>query len=108
VPKDERATSGPAGSRNIAASEYSAVSVVPSGACCAAAKELAGRKMRTAEAPRLPLADCTQPLNCGCRFRKFTDRRDGDDDRRQLGSAARSVWYAGPQRRKSVSRRGGD
>jgi hypothetical protein len=84
------------------------VSVVPSGNCCAAAKELAGHKILTAKAPRLPLPDCTQPLQCMCRFKKFTDRRDGDEDRRQLGSEARSVWYAGPQRRKTPTRRRGD
>ena len=108
VPTDKRATPGPAGSRSTDGAAYSGVSVVSSGDCCEAAKELAGRKLLTAEAPRLPLADCTQPMQCKCRFRKFTDRRDGDEDRRHLGSAARSVWYAGPQRRESPKRRRGD
>jgi hypothetical protein len=108
VSADKRATPGPAGNGTVDAVTYSAVSVISSGDCCAAAKGFAGRKTLTAEAPRLPLADCTKPLQCKCRFKKFTDRRDGDEDRRLLGSATRSVWYAGPQRRGSPTRRRGD
>jgi hypothetical protein len=108
VTTDKRATPGPAGSRSNHEAACPAVSVISSGDCCEAAKELAGRKILMAEAPKLPLADCTQPLQCKCRFKKFMDRRDGDEDRRHLGSAARSVWYAGPQRRESPKRRRGD
>jgi hypothetical protein len=105
---DKRATQVPSGGRSPDAATYPAIAVVSPVDCCAAARELSGRRLLTAEAPRLPLADCTQPSQCKCRFRKFTDRRDGDDDRRQLGSEARSIWYAGPQRRVSPTGRRGD
>jgi hypothetical protein len=86
-------------------SKYSAVTIVASRDCCAAVQELVSRKILAATAPRLPLTDCTSPSRCQCRFKKFPDRRDDDDDRRQLRYEVHSAWYPGPQRRKSTTRR---
>lgn len=89
-------------------SVYPAVSVVSTGDCCAAAKALGGRRILAADAPRLPLADCTRPEACRCRFAKFADRRDDDQARRHEGSSMRSVLYSGQQRRRSPGRRRDD
>jgi hypothetical protein len=88
---------------------YAAVSIAASGECCSAVKELLGKKTLVAKAPRLPLADCTMPTQCQCRFtKKAPDRRDGEEERRFHSGSARSVWYAGQERRKSLGRRGHD
>ncbi len=85
--------------------KFAAVTIVAARECCSAVQKLAGQKMLAATAPRLPLADCTAPARCQCRFKKLSDRRDGDDDRRYLRNEARSLHYEGPQRRKSTDRR---
>jgi hypothetical protein len=59
-------------------------------------------------APSLPFPECTMPERCKCRFQKRDDRRDGDDDRRLLGSSQRSIWYGGGEKRKARGRRSGD
>jgi hypothetical protein len=47
-------------------------------------------------------------MRCTCRFRKFADRREGDEDRRHQNSSMRSILYSGPERRKSPRRRPDD
>lgn len=84
------------------------MSVIAAGECCDAGKALAGRRILAADAPRLPLEDCTRPTDCRCRFTKFADRRDGDHERRHEGSSMRSVLYSGQQRRRSRGRRRDD
>ena len=60
----------------------SAVAMIPCPGACAAAVAVAGRRMLAAEAPLLPLRDCTQPAGCQCRYRKFPDPREEDAERR--------------------------
>jgi hypothetical protein len=84
--------------------DYRAFSLAPSSACCAAAKDARRKRHLLREAPRLPLADCTMPMNCACKFRKYTDRRDGVD-RRPLGATERNHWYSGRERRMRGGRR---
>jgi hypothetical protein len=88
--------------------KYSAVTIVAARECCPAVQEVAGRKILAATAPRLPMADCTVPSRCQCRFKKLPDRREDDDDRRYLHGEVRSLWVEGPQRRKSTGRRSQD
>jgi hypothetical protein len=96
-------------SRGTNSKKYSAVSIAASGDCCPAVREHVGRKLLATDAPRLPLAACAHPLQCTCRFRKYADRRDEDDeDRRSVRNEVRPVWYSGAQRRKSPGRRGED
>ena|ERR1039458_8417393 len=83
--------------------QYRAVSIAPSRVCCAAAKEVADKRYLLREAPRLPLADCTMPTNCSCKYRKHADLRDRD--RRALGATEISRWLAAPERRKRGGRR---
>ena len=90
----------------MGSSKFAAVTIVAARECCPAVQELAGQKILAAAAPRLPLADCTTPSACQCRFKKAPDRRDGEEDRRYLlRNETQSVWYKGPQRRKSTDRR---
>jgi hypothetical protein len=83
--------------------DYRAVSLVSSSGRCAAAKDAAGKRYLLREAPRLPLAACTMPTNCSCKFRKNSDRRDGD--RRLLGETETNRWFSGPESRKRGGRR---
>jgi hypothetical protein len=87
---------------------FPAVSIVAPSGCCPAVKELTGRKVLAKDAPRLPLAECSDPAKCKCRFQKHSDRRGGDDDRRLFTTQQRSVWFSGSQRRKSSGRRSDD
>jgi hypothetical protein len=85
------------------ARDFRAVSLAPSERCCGAANAAAGNRRLLRDAPRLPLADCTMPADCCCKFRKTADRRDSD--RRLLGGTETNRWFAGPDLRQRGSRR---
>ena len=87
----------------ITGKDYRSVSVAPGGQCCAAAKDMVGKRYLSREAPRLPLANCTLPGSCSCKFKKASDRRDGE--RRELGPSETGRWFAGPENRKRGGRR---
>jgi hypothetical protein len=82
---------------------FRAVEIAPSIMCCAAAMHATGRPYLLREAPRLPLAGCTMPTNCSCKFRKKADRRDSD--RRLFGSTETNRWFAGVESRTNRGRR---
>jgi hypothetical protein len=82
--------------------DYRAVSLAPSIDCCMATKQAGGRYL-SREAPQLPLEDCTMPAECLCKFRKHSDRRDGE--RRVFGEACTSRWFTGSERRTRRGRR---
>jgi hypothetical protein len=54
---------------------WHAVSVVPKGASCEAAHAVRGTRFLSAEAPKLPLAQCTTPKTCTCAYKHYADRR---------------------------------
>jgi hypothetical protein len=85
---------------------YRAISVVPGGKCCSAAKSIAGRRYLSREAPRLPLELCTMSTGCSCKFKKGLERRGSD--RRLNGMTETSRWFAGPENRKRAQRSGRD
>ena len=87
---------------------YPAVEVTTSGTCCEAARELENRIMLASEAPILPLRDCTDPASCQCRYRKYVDRRMGDEDRRFPYEDQRAGWFTGAEQRESRGRRDDD
>src|SRR5271165_4563003 len=89
--------------RSTTAGDFRAVSIAPSLECCAAAMHARGRPYLLREAPRLPLAACTMPTNCSCKFHKNDDRRDGD--RRLFAATETNQWFAGPDNRRNGSRR---
>jgi hypothetical protein len=88
-----------------AGKDYRAVAVVPGSKCCPAAHEVVGKPYLFREAPRLPLASCTMPSGCSCKFKKVSDRRDGD--RRLLGVTETGRWFAGTEKRQRAGRRSG-
>lgn len=87
---------------------FSGVSIVSGDYCCPAAKSLQGRRLLTTKAPKLPLADCAAQPQCKCHFKKYSDRRDSEDDRRFYENAGRGAWYSSEERRNSSGRRRGD
>jgi len=89
--------------RSNAGGDFRAVSITPSIMCCPAATHAGGRVYLLREAPRLPLAACTMPAHCSCRFRKNADRRDGD--RRLFGATETNRWFAGLESRRREARR---
>lgn len=62
-------------------SPYHAVSIRVGRSACLAAKTLEGRRYLAAEAPQLPLAECSSSDTCECRFIHHDDRRSGHDRR---------------------------
>ena len=86
-----------------AGKDYRAVAVAPGIKCCSAAKDVVGKPFLLRDGPRLPLANCTMPASCSCKFKKVADRRDGD--RRIFGTSETGRWFAGPENRKRAGRR---
>lgn len=62
---------------------YHAVSVLAGPQCCAAARELDGRRFLSSGAPMLPLKACTQSI-CQCRYVHHSDRRSSGDRRMRI------------------------
>jgi hypothetical protein len=85
--------------------KFAAVTVAAPSRCCDAVSTLAGMRILAIEAPMLPMAGCTMPAQCRCKFQKYVDRRDDDQGRRFAFGQERSAWYSGGQRRKSHGRR---
>ena len=82
---------------------YHAVSVVGGPHACAAETLLENVRVLSAEAPRLPLANCGSPGTCQCTYRHHDDRRAGPrraKERGQLGGP-----WAMTDRRRSIGRR---
>ena len=61
---------------------YQAVSVHAYQGACEAAKGLQGERYLSAEAPAIPLENCTA-ARCHCVYRHHDDRRSGEKDRRK-------------------------
>jgi hypothetical protein len=83
--------------------DFRAVSIAPGITCCAAARCAMESTYLLREAPRLPLAACTMPGNCSCKFRKNADRRNSE--RRMFGATETKRWFAGLESRTPGSRR---
>ena len=98
----------PAALPRVAANPHAAVSITPGAPCCDAAANLRGQRLLMASAPRLPLAECSNPAGCRCRFQKHADRRDEVGDRRIAGLLQMNAWYGGSERRDRKGRRGKD
>jgi hypothetical protein len=89
--------------------DFRAISVVPGSNACAAAIAVAGKRVLGSAAPRLPLAECTKAADCKCRYQKFADRRDEEEDRRLFSTGIRTTMSETAQsRRKSKGRRESD
>jgi hypothetical protein len=71
---------------------------------CDAARQVSGRRYLSAEAPLLPLADCDQPTLCSCRYRHYSDRRDGPRRDAEVGLPGKGA-KRGHERRCTQGRR---
>ena len=92
------------------AKSYPAVElIVTPGEACAAAQASSGKRLLTSEAPLLPVPGCDQP-RCGCRYRKFTDRRSETRRASAVDLPATSDMYehTGRGRREGKGRRNTD
>ncbi|HWJ07517.1 MAG TPA: hypothetical protein VNS57_17200 [Steroidobacteraceae bacterium] len=56
---------------------FHAVTVIAGEDACVQALALKDVRLLSAEAPRLPMRDCTRPEHCDCRFQHHDDRRAG-------------------------------
>jgi len=88
------------------ANPWNAVSIVCTSASCAAAQALKGRRYLGADAPRLPLPDCTSAAACPCVYRKHPDRRAGP--RREEDATGLKRSSPSPERRSRRGRRSMD
>jgi hypothetical protein len=84
-----------------------AVSIVCGTQGCEAVRSLKGQRRLVSHGVSLPLATCTTPSQCKCRYQKYSDRR-ADDDRRTLGSTQRGSLYGISERRNAEGRRPAD
>jgi hypothetical protein len=85
-------------------SGWSAVSILPGSMSCEAARALKGKRFLSAEAPRIPLAECASAANCRCVYRKFADRR-ADPRRTEDRDGMRRAGTSGAERRVGRGRR---
>lgn len=88
--------------------KYPAVAIISTRARCAASKKMEGQRLLAAEAPLLPLKNCTSPEQCACSYQKFSDRRKDDEDRRFGAFSHRALYYGGPEKRATGGRRKDD
>lgn len=73
--RGDGAAEAPAGSEHVRITNpWHSVAIQPGPQRCAAATALIGQRFLSRDAPRLPLADCSEPA-CQCRFSKYDDRR---------------------------------
>ena len=84
---------------------WHAVAVVGGKTACAAASQLAGQRFLSAQAPRLPLPQCTWPIRCACVYRHYADRRA---NRRRIADRGMYGRPVPQERRKSERRRADD
>ncbi len=82
---------------------WHAVSIQPKGASCDAVLALRGTRFLSAQAPRLPLAQCTVPNICACAYKHHPDRR-GQARRKQEAQGLRRNKVA-QERRAQGERR---
>jgi hypothetical protein len=99
----KKTTRTPRPTRPNTGGDFRAVSIAPSIMCCAAAMRATGKTYLLRQAPRLPLAACTMPKHCSCKFRKNADRRDCE--RRLFGATETNRWFAGLASRRRGGRR---
>jgi|SRR6185295_1942868 len=78
-------------------------SVVADDYICKAAMALREKRVLSAEAPQLPLRECSNPGGCRCHYQHHSDRRS--DRRRARDNGLPGRDYGGPERRRSEGRR---
>jgi hypothetical protein len=84
---------------------FQAVSIDCGIDACEAARALRDQRFLAKRAPPLPLASCTHPNSCECRYLKHKDRRA--ENRRAIGFIPVHRRF-GPERRRRPGRRATD
>jgi hypothetical protein len=85
--------------------QFNAVSIVPDArGCCEAVRQLVNKRFLGDEAPLLPLDECSQPGECHCVYKKWSDRRD-EGDRRTGYKGLASQFHVATDRRDGKDRR---
>ena len=83
--------------------DYHAVSIRHGARCCKAVAALDGKRYLSTEAPSLPLAGCSSPGACQCKYRHHSDRRE--DFRRDTDVGLPDRGWFGANRRALAGRR---
>jgi len=84
---------------------WHAVGVVAGAAACKPAMQIKGKRFLAAQAPPIPLPDCTASWRCKCVYRHYPDRRAGTRRIADRGMFARRI---GSERRQQRGRRADD
>ena len=71
--------------------KYAGLAFVPDTHCCDAANAHNERRFLTSEAPNIPLAECSDPALCECKYRNIDDRRTRDDRRDIVGVLSKDM-----------------
>jgi hypothetical protein len=71
--------------------------------CCEASQKLVRQRFLAGEAPMLPLDACSQPGDCHCVYKHWSDRREGE--RRTSYEGLASQFHAATNRRDGEDRR---
>ena len=81
------------GKKPIAAAtkKYTGLAFVADPHCCDAANAHNERRFLTSEAPKIPLAECSDPTLCECKYRNIDDRRTRDDRRDIVGVLSKDM-----------------
>ena len=82
---------------------FQAISIYRGLLCCDMARKFSEYRFLVRDAPSLPLAGCSMPKNCHCRYIKHRDRRAESRRLNDFGLAAR--LFDGNERRKRGGRR---
>jgi hypothetical protein len=101
----DKTTQGGSDSRR--STPWHAVSIVTGPRCCHAAQSHLGTRFLSAEAPRLPLPECTFGQACLCSYKHHGDRR-GQPRRRDDVMGLRRRGYTTNERRSDFGRREDD
>jgi hypothetical protein len=83
---------------------WHAVAIVAKSTSCQAARDLRATRFLSAEAPRLPLVQCTTPNACPCAYKHHDDRRS-ESRREEEGSGLRTGGKVAVERRTQRDRR---
>ena len=89
-----------------ASKQWHAVTIVAKGNSCEAARAARNNRYLSADAPRLPLAECSNPEACSCSYKHHADRRAqarraDDDGALSRGTRVTTERRVQPDRRKS-------
>jgi len=86
---------------------WHAVAIRPRGGSCEAVQACRSARFLSAEAPRLPLSQCTAPDTCSCVYRHHVDRRANPRRGDEKGDLRRGTKVA-QERRLQADRRKSD